>query len=48
MAGRSLAWGVSGIGPCLLPADAEGSPSRPAILYGVDTRATEEIELLTG
>ncbi|MET8652159.1 FGGY-family carbohydrate kinase [Nocardia aurea] len=34
---------VSGIGPCLLPADAEGNPLRPAILYGVDTRATREI-----
>ncbi|WP_194818272.1 FGGY-family carbohydrate kinase [Nocardia sp. XZ_19_385] len=35
--------GVSGIGPCLLPADAAGNPLRPAILYGVDTRATAEI-----
>ncbi|GAA5090228.1 FGGY-family carbohydrate kinase [Nocardia iowensis] len=34
---------VSGIGPCLLPADATGRPLRPAILYGVDTRATAEI-----
>ncbi|MFI9508277.1 FGGY-family carbohydrate kinase [Nocardia sp. NPDC052566] len=34
---------VSGIGPCLLPADASGQPLRPAILYGVDTRATVEI-----
>lgn len=34
---------VSGIGPCLLPADAVGRPLRPAILYGVDTRATAEI-----
>lgn len=39
--------GVSGIGPVLLPADAEGTPLRPAILYGVDTRATEEITELT-
>ncbi|MCU1646850.1 MAG: Xylulokinase [Nocardia sp.] len=38
---------VSGIGPCLLPADAEGRPLRPAILYGVDTRAVIEIEELT-
>ncbi|WP_433723767.1 FGGY-family carbohydrate kinase [Nocardia sp. CA-129566] len=37
------ALGVSGIGPCLLPADADGTPLRPAILYGVDTRATAEI-----
>lgn len=34
---------VSGIGPCLLPADAAGNPLRPAILYGVDTRASTEI-----
>ncbi|GAB4584094.1 FGGY-family carbohydrate kinase [Nocardia sp. IFM 10818] len=37
---------VSGIGPCLLPADAEGRPLRPAILYGVDTRAGLEISEL--
>ncbi|SFD59883.1 xylulokinase [Actinopolyspora alba] len=35
--------GVSGIGPTLLPADEAGNPLRPAILYGVDTRATAEI-----
>ncbi|MBA0052573.1 sugar kinase [Streptomyces sp. AJS327] len=34
---------VSGIGPCLLPTDARGEPLRPAILYGVDTRAGEQI-----
>lgn len=46
--GRPLAGlAVSGIGPCLLPADAAGSPLRPAILYGVDTRATAEIDQLT-
>ncbi|ALG12408.1 FGGY-family carbohydrate kinase [Kibdelosporangium phytohabitans] len=39
--------GVSGIGPCLLPASADGRPLRPAILYGVDTRATAEIEDMT-
>jgi xylulokinase len=39
--------GVSGIGPVLLPADADGRPLRPAILYGVDTRATAEIAELT-
>ncbi|MDQ4103367.1 MAG: FGGY family carbohydrate kinase, partial [Actinomycetota bacterium] len=39
--------GVSGIGPCLLPVDSENRPLRPAILYGVDTRATVEIEQLT-
>ena len=38
---------VSGIGPCLLPADAEGSPLRPAILYGIDTRAEEQVRAMT-
>jgi xylulokinase len=38
---------VSGIGPCLLPVDAEGRPLRPAILYGIDTRSTREIEELS-
>ncbi|GAB2869266.1 FGGY-family carbohydrate kinase [Actinoallomurus bryophytorum] len=39
--------GVSGIGPCALPATAAGEPLRPAILYGVDTRSVAEIEELT-
>ncbi|GAC1502866.1 MAG: FGGY-family carbohydrate kinase [Ktedonobacteraceae bacterium] len=38
---------VSGIGPCLLVADKDGRPLRPAILYGIDTRATQEIAELT-
>lgn len=38
--------GVSGIGPCLLPADEAGVPLRPAILYGIDTRASEQIAQL--
>ncbi|MBF6612615.1 MAG: FGGY-family carbohydrate kinase [Chloroflexi bacterium] len=38
---------VSGIGPCLLPADGAGRPLRPAILYGIDTRAIREIAELT-
>ncbi|MGI8576117.1 MAG: FGGY family carbohydrate kinase [Egibacteraceae bacterium] len=37
---------VSGIGACTLPADADGNPVRDAILYGVDTRAGEEIDEL--
>ncbi|WP_028933068.1 FGGY-family carbohydrate kinase [Pseudonocardia spinosispora] len=46
--GRKLAGlAVSGIGPVLLPADADGNPLRPAILYGVDSRATREIAELT-
>ncbi|MHA6798509.1 FGGY-family carbohydrate kinase [Bounagaea algeriensis] len=45
--GRQLVGlGLSGIGPVFLPADAEGAPLRPAILYGVDTRAVAEIEEL--
>ncbi|TDC06942.1 sugar kinase [Nonomuraea longispora] len=39
--------GISGIGPCVLPCDAGGTPLRPAILYGVDTRATAEIAAQT-
>jgi xylulokinase len=39
---------TSGIGPCLLPADNDGRPLRPAILYGIDSRATREIEELNG
>lgn len=34
---------VSGMGPCLVVTDASLVPLRPAILYGVDTRATVEI-----
>ena len=37
-----VAVAVSGIGPCVLAADESG-PLRPAILYGIDTRAAEEI-----
>ncbi|WP_419995973.1 FGGY-family carbohydrate kinase [Streptomyces boninensis] len=39
--------GISGIGPCLLPVDAAGEPLRPAILYGVDTRAGDQIAAQT-
>ena len=39
--------GASGLGPCLVPAGADDSPLRPAILYGIDTRATAEIAELT-
>lgn len=38
---------VSAIGPCLLPVDLQGSPLRQGILYGIDTRAAEEIEWLS-
>jgi xylulokinase len=43
---RIGAVGVSAIGPTVLPLDAGGRPLRPAILYGVDTRATEQIAAL--
>jgi xylulokinase len=36
----------SAIGPCMLPLDAEGSPLMNGVLYGVDTRAVDEIESL--
>ncbi len=42
-----VAVGVSGMGPCVLLADGDGTPLRPAILYGVDTRATRQIASLT-
>lgn len=47
-AGASLAgMCVSGVGPCLVLCDDDLRPLRPAILYGVDTRASAEIESLT-
>ncbi|EHR63222.1 pentulose/hexulose kinase [Saccharomonospora cyanea NA-134] len=41
-----VAVGVSGMGPCVLVTDDEGTPLRPAILYGVDTRAGAQIDAL--
>ena len=38
-----LAVGVSAIAPCVLPVDGAGRPLRPAILYGIDTRASAEV-----
>ena len=38
--------GASAIGPCVLPVDEGGRPLRPAILYGIDTRAEAEIAFL--
>ena len=44
---RSIAGiGTSALGSCVLPIDDSGRPLRPAILYGIDTRAGEEIEYL--
>jgi xylulokinase len=45
--GDVAAVGVSGLGPCVVAADAAGRPLRPAILYGIDTRATREIAEFT-
>ena len=39
--------GASAIGPCMLPVDAHGVPLMNAVLYGVDTRAADEVEELT-
>lgn len=39
--------GCSAIGPCALLVDRAGKPLRPAILYGIDTRALEEVAELT-
>lgn len=50
LAGRAAseiaAVAVSGLGPDLLPLDDQGRPLRPAILYGIDTRAQAQIEEL--
>ncbi len=43
--------GISTISPAVVPVDETGKALRPAILYGIDTRATREIaelEALTG
>ena len=39
--------GTSAIGPCMLPVNEAGEPLMNAVLYGVDTRATKEIDELT-
>jgi xylulokinase len=44
---RVVAVGVSGMGPCVLLTDDDGAALRPAILYGVDTRAQTQIQALT-
>jgi xylulokinase len=35
---------ASAIGPCMLPVNEEGAPLMNGVLYGVDTRATKEID----
>src|SRR5215211_437101 len=37
---------VSAIGGCVLPVDERGRPLRPGVLYGIDTRAVDEIDWL--
>ena len=39
--------GTSAIGPCMLPVNEAGEPLMNAVLYGVDTRATKEIDELS-
>ncbi|WP_396277590.1 FGGY-family carbohydrate kinase [Glutamicibacter creatinolyticus] len=41
---KVAAVGASGMGPCVAIADRHGVPLHPAILYGVDTRATQQIQ----
>jgi xylulokinase len=43
---KILGVGTSAIGSCVLPIDDAGQPLRPGILYGIDTRASEEIAQL--
>lgn len=38
-----ISLGISTISPAVVPVDSEGQALRPAILYGIDTRATQEI-----
>jgi xylulokinase len=44
--GRVGAVAAAALGPCLVLTDAAGTPLRPAILYGIDSRATAEIDEL--
>jgi xylulokinase len=39
--------GASAIAPCVLAVDEAGHPLRPGIMYGIDTRASSEVEELT-
>jgi xylulokinase len=45
--GRVAGVCISGLGPCLLMCDADHNPLRAGILYGIDMRATAEIDELT-
>jgi xylulokinase len=41
--GKIASMACSAIGPCVLPVDADINPLRPGILYGVDSRAQDQI-----
>lgn len=43
---RIKAVAISAIGPCMLPVDAKGAPLMNGVLYGVDTRASDQIAAL--
>ncbi|MET1086650.1 MAG: FGGY family carbohydrate kinase, partial [Arthrobacter sp.] len=43
---RVVGVGVSGMGPCVLITDEHANALRPAILYGIDARALEQIDSL--
>lgn len=45
--GEIVGVSVSGLGPCVVLCDDQLTPLRPAILYGIDMRATKEIDELT-
>jgi len=45
--GQLAAVGCSAIAPTMLPLDEQSRPLRPSILYGIDARASLEIEELT-
>jgi xylulokinase len=38
--------GVSALAPAMLPIGADGKPLRPAVLYGIDTRARAQVDSL--
>lgn len=38
---------ISAMGPCLVVTDEQLTPLRPTILYGIDSRANDEIDALT-
>lgn len=42
-----VAVACSAIGPCMLPVDAHGRPLMNGVLYGVDTRAMDQVAELT-